>query len=356
MKQKKYLFIDRDGTLIYEPEDKQIDSIEKFKLLSQVIPSLLKLQQAGFTLVMISNQDGLGTPNFPMTSFIAPQKLLLEILQSQGINFAEILICPHFANDGCNCRKPKIGLLSEYLIEQKIDRMRSYVIGDRATDIELANNLGVKGLLISQEDSTSWNKIIDEILHSNRQAFVIRKTNETDIKVEINLDHSNKIIIETGIGFFDHMLEQLAKHSGIGLTINVKGDLDIDEHHTVEDVAITLGQAFRQALGDKLGIQRFGFLLPMDEALAEIALDLCGRAFFQFQGTFNREKVGELATELVPHFFRSLSTSLEATLHMKVIGENSHHMIEALFKGLGKTLKQAINRSGHDLPSTKGVL
>lgn len=356
MQPEKILFIDRDGTLIVEPEDQQIDSLEKFQLLPGVIPALLQLRQAGFKLVMVSNQDGLGTPAFPLEQFNLPQQWLLNIFQTQGILFDDIHICPHFPSDNCNCRKPKLGLLMPYLIEQKIDRYQSYVIGDRDTDLELANNLGIKGLLINSKDPLAWRKITYEILYSKRSAKIVRNTKETQIDLTVNLDHPNIIIIDTGIGFFDHMLEQLAKHGNFSLSIQVKGDLQVDDHHTIEDVALALGTGIKQALGDKRGISRYGFLLPMDEAQAKIALDLSGRPYFKFVGQFNREKVGETATELIPHFFRSLSDSLGAALHIEINGENAHHMIEAIFKGMGKTLAQAMLRSGSELPSTKGVL
>ncbi|QLH43250.1 MAG: bifunctional histidinol-phosphatase/imidazoleglycerol-phosphate dehydratase HisB [Coxiellaceae bacterium] len=354
MSKHKILFIDRDGTLIIEPPDQQIDSLEKLQLLPNVIPALRQLQQAGYRLVMVTNQDGLGTASFPEPSFTLPQTFLLNLFASQGIHFDAVHVCPHFAHDHCDCRKPKLGMLLNYLRESKFDPAHSYVIGDRDTDMQLANNLGVKAIKITAE--TDWLLIAHQLIAKDRSAYVQRKTNETDIQVGVNLDQTQPITITTGIGFFDHMLEQLAKHGGFSLQLQVAGDLHVDEHHTVEDTALALGQALRQALGDKLGIQRYGFCLPMDEAMANIALDLSGRPYFVFTGQFNREQVGGLATELVPHFFRSLAESLAATLHIQVQGENAHHMIESIFKAVGRALRQAFAKQGHELPSTKGAL
>ncbi len=350
---KKILFLDRDGTLIDEPEDNQVDQLQKLALKKNVIPALLKLQQAGYSLIMISNQDGLGTSNFPRENFLLPQNMLLNIFSSQGIYFKDILICPHIPTDYCDCRKPKIGLLIDYLKNNKIDFIKSYVIGDRETDVEFAKNIGIKSIFYTDQD---WLDIAKQLITAPRTAEIQRITNETKINIAVNLDQNNKIDIKTGLGFFDHMLEQLAKHAGFNLEINASGDLAIDEHHTVEDTAICLGQAIRQALGDKLGINRYGFLLPMDESSAEIALDLSGRGLFIFQGKFSREKIGDLPTELISHFFRSFAENLAATLHIKVQGENVHHMIESIFKGVGRSLAQAIKQKGNELPTTKGVL
>ncbi len=354
MSKIKYLFIDRDGTIITEPTDYQIDSLEKLNLEPGVIPALLQLQQAGFKLIMVSNQDGLGTHRFPQAHFDAPHQLLMHILTSQGVEFHDTKICPHMPDDKCQCRKPNLGLVLDYIKSNTIDFANSYVIGDRKTDHELAENMGIHYLAYNK--TNTWSHIAKQLLSQDRIAHVVRKTKETHIDVHVNLDHPNPILIKTGIGFFDHMLEQLAKHSGIGITLEVLGDLHIDEHHTVEDTALALGEALRQALGDKLGIARYGFLLPMDEALTEVALDLSGRAYFVFDGRFPRENVGELSTEMIPHFFRSLSEGLRATLHIKTTGENTHHMIESMFKAVGRALKQAISKQGHDLPSTKGLL
>lgn len=351
---KKILFIDRDGTLIDEPEDKQIDSLNKLKLKKNIIPALLKLQKAGYHLVMVSNQDGLGTSSFPQEDFTLPHEKLLHLLESQGIFFNDILICPHFSTDQCECRKPKLGLVMSYLRDKQMDYEQSYVIGDRATDVELAKNMGINSILYN--DEIDWLDLARELTTLPRRAQITRATKETNVNVTIDLDTSDNVRIETGIGFFNHMLEQLAKHGGFDLQVNVSGDLQVDEHHTVEDTAIALGEALRQALGDKLGINRYGFLLPMDEARTEVALDLSGRGYFIFEGEFNREQVGNLATELVPHFFRSLAENLGAALHIKVQGDNTHHMVESIFKSVGRALRQAIHQQGFELPSTKGLL
>ncbi|EET21693.1 bifunctional histidinol-phosphatase/imidazoleglycerol-phosphate dehydratase HisB [Francisella philomiragia] len=358
MKQNKYLFIDRDGTLIVEPPiDKQVDSIEKLEFFDGVFEALKKLQKAGFKLVMVSNQDGLGTDSFPQADFDAPHDLMMKIFKSQGIEFKDVLICPHFAHENCNCRKPKVGLLMDYLVEQKISLKDSYVIGDRETDVQLAHNIKVNPIQFGVGNYQSWDDITTAILNKPRVAEIKRVTNETDIIVKVNLDVPGTREIETGLGFFDHMLDQIVKHAGISATIKAKGDLHIDDHHCVEDVAITLSQTIAQALGDKYGINRYGFLLPMDEALVEIALDLSGRNYCSFEANFDREMVGDLSVELVKHFFVSFAEGLKATLHIKVTGENTHHMIEACFKGLGKVLKQAIAKNGIDeIPSSKGVL
>ena len=358
MSAPKVLFIDRDGTIIVEPADKQIDSLQKFRLVPDVIAALQRLRDAGYTFVMVSNQDGLGTASFPEPTFREPHDFLRELLASQGITFAAEFICPHTPADGCNCRKPKTGLLDDYLRAQPIDKQHSYVIGDRETDLELARNLGIRGIRVRTEETPgdTWPEIVAKLTSTARVASVVRKTKETDIKVEVNLDRESPIHIETGLGFFDHMLEQIAKHGGFSLQLSCKGDLHIDEHHTVEDCALALGQALKQALGDKRGIHRYGFLLPMDEALAQVAIDLSGRPYFVFEGKFGRDSVGQLPTELVPHFFRSLAETLGAAINIKVNGENTHHMIEACFKGVGRTLRQAFRITDTELPSTKGTL
>jgi imidazoleglycerol-phosphate dehydratase/histidinol-phosphatase len=354
---QKVLFIDRDGTIIEEPPDQQIDSLEKLRLVDGVIPALLRLRAAGYKLVMVSNQDGRGTPSFPEENFRKPHAMLLAILNSQGIDFDAEFICPHFPKDNCDCRKPKLGLLTEFL-KTPFDKQHSFVIGDRDTDLQLAKNLGVDGIRLQTATTPgdTWQNIAHRLCAANRSASITRKTKETDIVVDVNLDSEGPIHIETGLGFFDHMIEQIAKHGGFALNLVCKGDLQIDEHHTVEDCAIALGTALKQALGDKRGIARFGFLLPMDEALAQIAIDLSGRGYFVFEGKFNREHVGQLPTELVPHFFRSLAESLGAAINIKVVGENTHHMVEACFKGLGRTFRQAFRIEGIELPSSKGVL
>jgi imidazoleglycerol-phosphate dehydratase/histidinol-phosphatase len=354
----KVLFIDRDGTLIEEPEDNQVDAVEKIRLVPNAIPALLELARNGFRLVMVSNQDGLGTASFPQQDFDICQQHTLQLFSSQGVSFDEIFICPHLPGDNCECRKPRSGLLTRYLAATDIDLAMSAVIGDRDTDMQLAERIGVRGLLVNADNpaAMTWQQIVTLLCHSNRVATRSRKTNETEIFVAVNLDSAESIHIDTGIGFYDHMLEQIAKHGGFGLTLTCKGDLEIDEHHTVEDTAICLGDALRQALGNKFGIGRYGFLLPMDESEARVALDLSGRATFKFNGRFPRDNVGELSTEMVEHFFRSLAESLRAGLHIEVSGENTHHMIEACFKSVGRALRQAIARSGTELPSTKGAL
>jgi imidazoleglycerol-phosphate dehydratase/histidinol-phosphatase len=358
MSGQRVLFIDRDGTIITEPADKQIDSLQKFRLVPDVIAGLQRLRDAGYAFVMVSNQDGLGTESFPEPTFREPHEFLRELLKSQGITFSEEFICPHKPADNCHCRKPKTGLLDDYLRSHPIDRDHSYVIGDRETDLQLAQNLGIQGIRVRTEETPgeTWPEIAARLTARARVATVVRKTKETDIKVEVNLDRESPIHIETGLGFFDHMLEQIAKHGGFSLQLTCKGDLHIDEHHTVEDCALALGQALKQALGDKRGIHRYGFLLPMDEALAQVAIDLSGRPYFVFEGQFGRDIVGQLPTELVPHFFRSLAETLGAAINLKVQGENTHHMIEACFKGVGRTLRQAFRITDTELPSTKGML
>lgn len=357
----KVLFIDRDGTLVEEPPDEQVDRLEKIRFTEHVIPSLLRLKAAGYRFVMVSNQDGLGTESFPVEDFERSQSFIVRSFASQGIEFNPIFICPHRPTDGCGCRKPKTGLLDEWLNElaanqTPIDRALSAVIGDRETDLQLAENLGVQGLKFdpSGEHGLTWDAITASLLA--RRAEVRRVTRETDITVRLNLDESEPLAAKTGIGFFDHMLEQLGKHAGISLQLHCDGDLQVDEHHTIEDCALALGEALRQALGSKHGIARYGFVLPMDESRAQVAIDLSGRAYSVFEGQFGRDQVGTLPTELVPHFFRSLADSLGAALHVSVTGENTHHMIEACFKATGRALRMAIARQGDDLPTTKGRL
>jgi imidazoleglycerol-phosphate dehydratase/histidinol-phosphatase len=352
----KVLFVDRDGTLVEEPSDEQVDSLEKIRFLPGVFAALTELQAAGFRLAMVTNQDGLGTDSFPTEHFELPQRFILDAFASQGITFDAIFICPHKKSDGCDCRKPSTKLVDQWVREKGVDLRQSAMIGDRQTDLDFANNLSIRGLkvLARGETAYSWPAIVKEL--TARRATAHRKTRETDILVKVDLDTEGPISAKTGIGFFDHMLEQLAKHGGFSLQLECVGDLHIDEHHTIEDCAIALGEALKTALGDKRGLHRYGFLLPMDEARAQIAIDLSGRAFSVFEGRFGREQVGTMPTELVPHFFRSLADSVGAAIHVSVVGDNTHHMIEACFKGVGRALREALRREGHDLPSTKGTL
>ncbi len=354
-RKRRILFIDRDGTLIIEPADKQTDSLEKLGLIPGVIPALLELRNAGYELVIVSNQDGLGTDAYPSQDFEIPQQKMLDLFESQGISFSAIHIDPHFEHQDAPTRKPGIGMLLGYLQSGDLDMEDSWVIGDRQTDLELAENLGIGGLRIGHgyED---WGSITHRLINQPRQARVERKTNETDIRVLVDLDAGGGSQIETGIGFFDHMLDQLASHGGFRLELRCKGDLEIDQHHTVEDCALALGEALNSALGERRGIGRYGFVLPMDESLAQVAVDLSGRPAIVFEADFPRASVGGLSTEMVQHFFASLSQSLGAALHLKVEGGNTHHMVEALFKGTGRALKPALARQGSKLPSTKGVL
>ncbi len=352
----KIAFLDRDGCLIIEPADEQVDRLDKIALVPGVIPALLRLRDAGYEFVMVTNQDGRGTPSFPEAAFQEVQDFVLRLFASQGIEFRRIFVCPHRAGDGCTCRKPNPGHLGDFLGTITLNRDDSFVAGDRATDIEFARNIGVRGFRVDPTDPDSWPAIAHAVVDRPRTATVVRETRETRISVSVDLDAEKPVSIRSGIGFFDHMLDQVAKHGGFALTLSCDGDLQVDEHHTVEDVALALGEALRTALGDKRGIGRFGFLLPMDETEAQISLDLSGRPYLVFAGNFPRAEVGQLPTELVPHFFRSVADSLGANLHMSIRGENTHHMVEACFKGFGRTLRQAIARSGTSLPSTKGTL
>lgn len=362
----KYAFIDRDGTLIEEPADEQIDSLEKFALIAGVIPALLRLQQAGYRLIMVSNQDGLGTDSFPRTDFEPPQQLLRQILESQGIRFAAEHFDPHFEHDHAPTRKPGIGMLLDYLRSGDMDFQRSVVIGDRQSDLQLAENLGIKGYLLDAEHD--WQSIVNAMLSTPRCGLIERNTSETSIKVEVNLDQMHAPGISTGIGFFDHMLEQLAIHGHFGCRIQARGDLHIDEHHTVEDVALALGQALDQALGDRRGIGRYGFVVPMDEALAQTrvdfeyvdlaAVDLSGRPWFVLQGALPDTHIGTLSTAMVKHFFHSLGQTLRAAIHIDVRGDNAHHMVEGMFKSCGRALRPALaQQTGEQqIPSSKGML
>jgi len=355
---ERVLFIDRDGTLIEEPEDFQVDSLEKVRLVDQVIPALLQLSACGYRFVMISNQDGLGTDSFPQDQFQVCHDHMLALFTSQGLSFDQVLICPHLPEDQCECRKPRTGLLTPYLAETTIDLANSAVIGDRQTDMELAEKIGVRGLLLGdgKDGTLAWQEIVDLLCNSDRYVEVTRKTRETSINVQINLDTTQPIQIATGIGFYDHMLEQIAKHGGFSLVLECDGDLDVDDHHTVEDTAICLGEGLREALGNKLGIGRYGFVVPMDESEARASIDLSGRGNLVFDADFPRTSVGTFATEMVEHFFLSFAHSLGAAIHVEVTGENTHHMIEACFKSTGRAIRQAIRRDGSEMPSTKGTL
>ena len=355
---ERVLFIDRDGTLIEEPADFQVDALSKVRLVKNVIPALIKLSQNGYRLIIVSNQDGLGTESFPEPDYQICQDHMLALFASQGISFDEVFICPHLPEAGCECRKPRAGMLTRFLAETDIDLQRSAVIGDRETDMQLAQRIGVTGLLLGADDQggLTWPAIVDVLCHAERQASVERNTNETNIRAAVNLDITSPISINTGIGFYDHMLEQIAKHGGFSLTLKCDGDLNVDDHHTIEDTAICLGGALRDALGNKRGIGRYGFVLPMDESEARVSIDLSGRGSFAFNGEFPREVVGEMATEMVEHFFRTLADALGAALHIEVQGENAHHMVEACFKAVGRVLRQAIQRQGDEMPSTKGTL
>jgi len=350
------LFLDRDGTLIEEPADSQVDSLSKVRFMPGVFAALKEITEGGYTLVMVTNQDGLGTQRFPRPAFDQVQSFVLDAFESQGIEFDAVFVCPHTPSDGCACRKPKPGLVARYVLERAIDRDASAVIGDRDTDLELAANLQLRGFTVRRHGAAEhgWPQVARALLA--RRAEVLRQTKETHVYARVNLDDSAMGPVETGIGFFDHMLSSLATHGGFSLELWCRGDLNVDEHHTVEDSALALGQALRKALGSKAGIARYGFLLPMDESEAIVAVDLSGRPFAKFEGRFGRESVGAFPTELVPHFFRSLSEGLGGAIHVTVRGENAHHMIEACFKGVGRALRQAIRREGRELPSTKGVL
>jgi imidazoleglycerol-phosphate dehydratase/histidinol-phosphatase len=352
---RRILFIDRDGTLITEPVDEQVDSLEKLELVEDVIPALLQLKAAGYEFVIVSNQDGLGTESYPLEDFQPAHDKMLSLFASQGIRFTAQHIDPHFEDEGSMDRKPGIGMVLDYLKSGELDLEDSWVIGDRETDLQMAENMGVGGLRCGPEGD-SWTEIARYLCTRPRQARVQRNTNETRIRVEVDLDASGGSNISTGIGFFDHMLEQVSAHAGFRLSLACEGDLHIDEHHTVEDCALALGQALDKALGERRGIGRYGFVLPMDESLATVAVDLSGRPVCVFKADFPRDSVGEMSTEMVAHFFASLSQSLRCALHLEVCGENTHHMVEGLFKGLGRALRPALARQGTDLPSTKGVL
>lgn len=353
------LFVDRDGTLIEEPADFQIDAYEKLRFVAGVIPALLRLHDAGYQFVMVTNQDGLGTDAYPQASFDGPQALMLQVFASQGISFRDILVDRSLPADNAPTRKPAIGLALPLLKDRGIDWSRSAMVGDRETDNGFARNLGIRAFQLRTAQfggDWDWPGIAHALANAPRTATVQRNTRETRITVEVDLDRTAEPEIATGLGFFDHMLEQLGKHGGFALRLRCEGDLHIDEHHTIEDSALALGQALREAIGDKRGIGRYGFTVPMDEALASAALDFSGRPYFVFEGSFQRDSVGDMPTELVPHFFRSLCETAGLNLNLRVEGDNDHHKVEACFKVVARALRQAITRQGSDLPSTKGLL
>ncbi|MCS6974262.1 MAG: bifunctional histidinol-phosphatase/imidazoleglycerol-phosphate dehydratase HisB [Cyclobacteriaceae bacterium] len=370
---KKVLFIDRDGTLITEPPDEQIDSLEKLEFYPGMLRWLSQLaEETDFELVMVTNQDGLGTERFPEENFWPAHNKLMKTLEGEGIHFTAVHIDRSFPNENQSTRKPGTGMLGKYF-SSAYDLKNSWVIGDRITDVELARNLGCRAILINDGRlaaeleqkklrdccaliTKSWKTIYEFLRKPERTAEVHRQTLETDIRIQINLDGSGQSHIETGIGFFDHMLDQLARHGMFNLTVKAKGDLYIDEHHTIEDTALALGEAFQKALGDKRGIGRYGFMLPMDDCLATVALDLGGRPWLKWEATFTREKIGDMPTEMFMHFFKSFTDTARCTLHIKAEGENEHHKIESIFKAFARTLKMAVKREGNQLPSTKGTL
>ena len=361
---KKALFIDRDGTILIEPQpSQQVDSLEKFAFFPGCISGLARIARdlPEYELVLVTNQDGLGTESFPEETFWPAHRLMQEILAGEGVHFAAEYIDRSFPHEGLPTRKPGLGLLGRYLDPaNEYDLANSYVIGDRLTDVELAVNLGAQAILIGEEPdsraalaTTSWEDIYRFLRYPARVAVIERNTNETQIAVRLNLDGTGKTSISTGLGFFDHMLEQLGRHSGVDLHISVKGDLHIDEHHTVEDTAL----AFSQAIGDKRGLERYGFLLPMDEALAQAAIDFSGRPWLVWDAEFRRERVGDLPTELFFHFFKSFTDNSRTTLNISCKGDNEHHKIEAIFKAVAKAIKMALQRDeSGSIPSTKGIL
>ena len=353
---KQVLFIDRDGTILVEPEDEQIDSFEKFQFVPGVIRNLHFIRtHLDFELVMVSNQDGLGTDSYPEHSFWPTHNLMLQTLKGEGIEFDDILIDRSFPEEHLPTRKPGTGMLTKYM-QGDYDLANSYVIGDRQTDAQLAVNLGCKSLILS--DELDWNRIAEILFAGERTAFVRRTTKETDIDISLCLDGTGKSDISTGLGFFDHMLEQIAKHGNIDLKIHVKGDLNVDEHHTIEDTGIALGECIGKALGDKRGIERYGYTLPMDDCLCSVALDFGGRPWLVWDAEFHRERVGDMPTEMFLHFFKSFSDAARMNLNIKAEGENEHHKIEGIFKALARSLKMAVKRDiyKYQLPSSKGML
>ena len=376
---KKLLFIDRDGTLVLEPADYQVDSFQKLKFYPQVFTYLSKIaKELDYVLVMVTNQDGLGTDSHPEENFWPIQNFIIETFESENVKFEDIFIDKTFAKDNAPTRKPNTGLLTKYFDKDTYDLENSFVIGDRITDVKLAKNLNSKSIFINNDETlgaeeilenddlenvialktTSWKSIYEFLKLENRTSEIIRNTNETKIHIKLNLDGTGKSNIDTGIAFFDHMLDQIAKHGQMDLEIKVDGDLKVDEHHTIEDTGIALGEAFYQALGNKLGIERYAFVLPMDDCLAQVALDFGGRNWIVWNAEFKREMIGKMPTEMFFHFFKSFSDSAKANLNIKAEGENEHHKIESIFKAFAKCLKSAVKRDSEKmiLPSTKGML
>lgn len=372
---KKVLFIDRDGTIVIEPPvDYQLDAFEKLEFYPKAIRNLYFIRQKlDFEFAMVTNQDGLGTPSFPEDTFWPVHNLVLNTLRNEGVTFDEIFIDRSFPEDNASTRKPRTGMLTRYLNNEDYDLAGSFVIGDRATDVELANNLGCKAILLQDDKeclkeknledvcalaTTDWDRVAEFLFAGERTAEVQRTTKETDIRIRLNLDGNGTCHISTGLGFFDHMLEQIGKHGGIDLDITVKGDLEVDEHHTIEDTAIALGECIYQALGSKRGIERYGFCLPMDDCLCQVSLDFGGRAWLVWDAEFHREKIGDMPTEMFLHFFKSLSDSARMNLNIKAEGQNEHHKIEGIFKALARSIKMAVRRDiyHYEVPSSKGCI
>jgi imidazoleglycerol-phosphate dehydratase/histidinol-phosphatase len=377
---KKVLFIDRDGTIVLEPENYQLDCLSKLEFYPNAFQYLAKIaKELDFELAMVTNQDGLGTSSFPEDTFWPTQNFILKSFENEGVVFNEVFIDKSFPEDNAPTRKPRTGMLTKYINNPEYDLENSFVLGDRITDVELAKNLGSKAIFIKNEDSlggteiqssiedlseiialttTSWKTIYEFLKLEARAASIIRKTNETDIAIAVNLDGTGKSNINTGLHFFDHMLDQIARHGQMDLDIQVTGDLEVDEHHTIEDTAIALGEVFAKALGNKLGIERYGFCLPMDDCLAQVAIDFGGRNWLVWEADFKREMIGQMPTEMFFHFFKSFTDGAKANLNIKAEGTNEHHKIEAIFKAFAKAIKVAVKRDTEKmiLPSTKGML